>query len=99
MKRISTILLCGLLGLSLTGCASGGTSSATATAGTAAGTNDQTVLKVSGLDGGYGTDGWNAVAEAFTEETGIKVELDLEKNIAETLRPVLTSGKNVPDVI
>lgn len=99
IKRISTILLCGLLGLSLTGCASGGTSSATATAGTAAGTNDQTVLKVSGLDGGYGTDGWNAVAEAFTEETGIKVELDLEKNIAETLRPVLTSGKNVPDVI
>ena len=62
-------------------------------------TEETTVLKVSGLDGGYGSEGWAAVATAFEEETGIKVELNLEKNIAETLRPVLTSGKDVPDVI
>lgn len=62
-------------------------------------TEETTVLKVSGLDGGYGSEGWAAVATTFEEETGIKVELNLEKNIAETLRPVLTSGKDVPDVI
>ena len=30
---------------------------------------------------------------------GCKVELQFEKNIADTLRPVITSGKDVPDVI
>lgn len=103
MKRFVNLLLCGLMSLTLTACSSGSSataSSSTSTAPTAAadGGSDIT-LKVAGLDGGYGTDGWNAVAEAFTAETGIKVELDLEKNIAETLRPVLTSGKNIPDVI
>lgn len=57
------------------------------------------VLKVSGLNGGYGTAGWEAVAKAFEAETGVKVELTLEKNIAETLRPIITSGKDIPDVI
>ena len=56
-------------------------------------------LKLSGLDGGYGKEGWEAVAAEFEKETGGKVELTLEKNIAETLRPVLTSGKNIPDLI
>ena len=56
-------------------------------------------LKIAGLDGGYGTKGWEAVAKAFEEQTGAKVELQFEKNIAETLRPVITSGKDVPDII
>ncbi|MGB4984249.1 MAG: carbohydrate ABC transporter substrate-binding protein [Erysipelotrichaceae bacterium] len=56
-------------------------------------------LKIAGLDGGYGTKGWEAVAKAFEEQTGAKVELQFEKNIADTLRPVLTSGKDVPDLI
>lgn len=63
------------------------------------GSEEGQVLKLSGLDGGYGKEGWEAVAAEFEKETGIKVELNLEKNIAETLRPVLTSGKNVPDLI
>lgn len=56
-------------------------------------------LKVAGLDGGYGTKGWEAVAKKFEELKGCKVELQFEKNIADTLRPVITSGKDVPDVI
>lgn len=56
-------------------------------------------LKIAGLDGGYGTAGWEAVAKKFEEVKGCKVELQFEKNIADTLRPVLTSGKDVPDVI
>lgn len=56
-------------------------------------------LKIAGLDGGYGTKGWEAVAKKFEELKGCKVELQFEKNIADTLRPVITSGKDVPDVI
>lgn len=60
---------------------------------------DSKTLRISGLNGGYGTEGWEAVAKAFEEKTGVKVELTLEKNIAEVLRPVITSGKDVPDLI
>ena len=56
-------------------------------------------LKIAGLDGGYGTKGWEAVAKKFEEAKGCKVELQFEKNIADTLRPVITSGKDVPDII
>jgi len=56
-------------------------------------------LKIAGLNGGYGTAGWEAVVKAFEEKTGAKVELQLEKNIADVLRPVITSGKDVPDLI
>lgn len=89
MKKLFVLLISALL--LVTGC--------TTTEKVEETTEETTVLKVSGLDGGYGSEGWAAVATAFEEETGIKVELNLEKNIAETLRPVLTSGKDVPDVI
>ena len=56
-------------------------------------------LKIAGLDGGYGTKGWQAVAKKFEESKGCKIELQFEKNIADTLRPVITSGKDVPDII
>ncbi|WP_243343140.1 carbohydrate ABC transporter substrate-binding protein [Anaerococcus sp. AGMB09787] len=55
-------------------------------------------LKVAGLDGGYGTDGWNAVIAKFEEMTGATVESKFEKNISEVLRPEIQSG-NTPDVI
>lgn len=55
-------------------------------------------LKIAGLDGGYGKKGWEAVVKAFEEKTGAKVELTLEKNIAETLRTQIQSGQ-VPDLI
>ncbi len=98
MKRISKILLSLTMMASLAACSSSTGSSATAAA-TEGASEEQTVIKFAGLDGGYGTAGWEAVAAAFEKETGIKVELQMEKNIAETLRPVLTSGKDVPDVI
>ncbi len=98
MKRISKILLSLTMMASLAACSSSTGSSATAAA-TEGASGEQTVIKFAGLDGGYGTAGWEAVAAAFEKETGIKVELQMEKNIAETLRPVLTSGKDVPDVI
>ncbi len=98
MKKLVALLCTGLMLVSLVGCSkpadNGGDGTATATTDPNA-----PVLKIAGLDGGYGTAGWEAVAKAFEAKEGVKVELQLEKNIAETLRPVITSGKNVPDII
>lgn len=85
MKKILISLLAVLL--IATGCGSKGDD-----------TPGEEVLKISGIETGYGTKGWEAVVAAFEEETGIKVELTLEKNIHEGLRAQLTAG-NAPDLI
>ncbi|MEG0177770.1 carbohydrate ABC transporter substrate-binding protein [Anaerorhabdus sp.] len=97
MKKLVSLLLSGLLLVSIAGCSSAPKTEGET--GTTEGDATTEVLKIAGLDGGYGTAGWEAVAKAFEEKEGVKVELQLEKNIAETLRPVITSGKNVPDII
>lgn len=55
-------------------------------------------LKVAGLDGGYGTEGWTKVTEGFEKLTGATVEAKFEKNIYEVIRPEIQAG-NAPDVI
>jgi N-acetylglucosamine transport system substrate-binding protein len=97
MKKLVSLLLSGLLLVSIAGCSSAPKTEGET--GTTEGDATTEVLKIAGLDGGYGTAGWEAVAKAFEEKEGVKVKLQLEKNIAETLRPVITSGKNVPDII
>ncbi len=57
-----------------------------------------TVLKISGLDGGFGKKGWEAVTQAFEKKEGVKVELRLEKNIADILRSEVQAG-TYPDLI
>lgn len=109
----SLVFMSSILALSLTACTNNqnaatqattaantqAESKAEETTAAAAETKTDAVITLSGLDGGYGKAGWEAVAAAYEKQTGVKVELNLEKNIAETLRPVLTSGKNVPDLI
>lgn len=57
------------------------------------------VLKISGLDGGYGVEHWEELVSRFeSANPGIKIELTLEKNIAEILRPQI-QAKNLPDLI
>lgn len=55
-------------------------------------------LRVAGLDGGYGVEGWNKVIADFEKLTGAKVEAQFEKNIYEVIRPEIQAG-NAPDVI
>ena len=55
-------------------------------------------LTLAGLDGGYGTKGWEKVIANFEEMTGAKVEYRFEKNIYDTIRPEIQAG-NAPDVI
>lgn len=91
MKKLVTLGLSTLMVASvLTGC--GGSKEAPKTP-------SDKKLQIAGLDGGYGKAGWEAVAKAFTEKTGVEVELTLEKNIAEVLRPKIQAGTEVPDLI
>ena len=56
-------------------------------------------LKVAGLNGGYGVEHWQAIADKFeASHPGVKVELTLEKNIEDVLRPQI-QAKNVPDIM
>lgn len=63
------------------------------------GKTEEKVLKIAGLDGGYGKEHWIAVAEKFeANNPGVKVELTLEKNIEDVLRPQI-QAMNVPDLM
>lgn len=61
--------------------------------------SEEKVLKIAGLNGGYGTEHWKELAAKFeAANPGVKVQLTLEKNIADVLRPQI-QAKNVPDII
>lgn len=84
MKKLMAVLLVGLLVLA--GCS------------TKAPEEKSNKLSVYGLEGGYGKEGWEKVVAAFSDKYEIEVELKLEKNIADVLRPQI-QAKDVPDVI
>ncbi len=56
------------------------------------------VLKVSVLESAYGKTMWEEVCKAFTEETGIEVELTAEANLEEVISPAMQGG-DYPDVV
>ena len=56
------------------------------------------VVKVAVVETAYGADMWNDVAAAFEKETGVKVELTIDKNIEDVIQPQMKSGE-YPDVI
>lgn len=88
MKKLLTAGLSVAMAASmLAGCSTGGTTDA-----------DSNTLKIAGLEGGYGTAGWEAVIKAFEEKEGVKVESNFSSKIADELRPNLQAG-DVPDLI
>ena len=56
------------------------------------------VVKVAVVETAYGADMLNDVAAAFEKETGVKVELTIDKNIEDIIQPQMKSGE-YPDVI
>lgn len=59
------------------------------------------VLKVAALSSGYEETGpgmWQEICDAFTAETGIQVELTLEKNIEDVISASMQGG-DYPDVV
>ena len=91
MKKLLTLSLAGLLAVGAIGCSKKEAASSQKE-------SEETTLHISCLDGGYGTKGWEAVVKAFEEKEGVKVDLRLEKNIADTLRSEVQAGK-YPDLV
>ncbi|MEG0564499.1 extracellular solute-binding protein, partial [Anaerorhabdus sp.] len=56
-------------------------------------------LTIAGLDGGYGTEGWKQVIAKFEAANGVKVNATFDKKISDVVRPKITAGKDVPDII
>lgn len=92
MKKTLTIVLSLLL--LITGCGKNEDSGDTADTDT----DTDEKLVIYGLESGYGTEGWEKVVESFSEEFDVDVELVLEKNIDEVLRPKI-QAEEIPDLI
>ncbi len=111
MKKILSVLLAAsMVMVMLAGCTStsGGEGSGTTSAegaGTAAGDTaggDEaqagTTITVAAIETAYGSDMWAQVCEAFTEQTGIEVELITDKNLEDVIGASMKAG-DYPDVI
>lgn len=59
---------------------------------------ETTTIKVAAIETAYGQDMWKEVCAAFTEETGIKVELIMDKVLEDVIGPSMQNGE-YPDVI
>lgn len=55
-------------------------------------------ITVAALQSAYGADMWTKVAEAFTAQTGIEVELIVDKNLEDVIGPSMKAG-TYPDFV
>ena len=104
MKRISRrnfLKVAGVgaaaLGLAACGGAASSTAPSTASSAASAAAEDVTI-KVAAIETGYGAEMWKKVTEAFTAETGIKVELTTDKKLEDVIGPSMQGG-DYPDVV
>ena len=104
-KRLFSILMClTLAATSLVGCGGGATEEGTTTETTTENTEttetttEDVTISVAAIETAYGSEIWVKVAEAFTAETGIKVELTTDKNLEDVIGPSMQGGE-YPDVI
>ena len=108
-KKLLGLTLAGALSLSLlAGCSNGTSSNPTpAPATQAPGAESQApapqpagdvTIKVAAIETSYGTEVWQQVADAFTAQTGIKVELVVDKKLEDVVGPAMQGGE-FPDVI
>ena len=92
-KKLLSALLCVAMVASLVvGCgakeeAPAETPAATEEEAPAAEDAAEVTIKVAAIETAYGSDMWKEVCEAFTAETGIKVELTTDKNLEDVIGP------------
>ena len=55
-------------------------------------------IKVAAIETGYGAEMWKKVTEAFTAQTGIKVDLTTDKKLEDVIGPSMQGG-DYPDVV
>ena len=86
------------LGLAACGGSSSSTASSTASSAAASAPAADVTIKVAAIETGYGADMWKKVTEAFTAQTGIKVELTTDKKLEDVIGPSMQGG-DYPDVV
>ena len=107
MKKIIALLLACVMVLGLAAC--GGSETPATTAAPAADTEapateapaQDVTISVAALESGYEVacpGMWQEVCDAFTEVTGIKVELTVDKNLEDVIGPAMQGGE-FPDVV
>ncbi len=94
MKKVLSIMLVLAMALSLVACG-GAASSTPAESGSAAPAGK---IQVAALEAAYGADMWKEIADAFTEQTGIEVELTTDKKLEDVIGPAMQNG-DFPDVV
>ena len=100
MKKTIALLLALVLALGmLAGCGSSEPAEAPAAdSGDTAAEAPAAEISVAAIETAYGSEIWQKVAEAFTAETGIKVNLTTDKNLEDVIGPAMQGGE-FPDVI
>ena len=91
----------GAAALSLAACGGAASSTASSTASSAATSSAvaaDVTIKVAAIETGYGAEMWKKVAEAFTAQTGIKVDLTTDKKLEDVIGPSMQGG-DYPDVV
>ena len=97
MKKLSLLLASCLMVGSLAGC--GSTDKEEPSTGGDDTAVEKTVLKIAALEGGYGTEHWNKLEEAYeAENENVDIELTIAPNLEEVIRPQIQAG-NAPDLI
>lgn len=110
-KRLLALILAAVMTLSLAACAGGSSDSSSTPAESTSASAESTsapaestsaaaagTIKVAALESAYGADLWKEVSDAFTAETGIEVELTIDKKLEDVIRPGINAG-DLPDVV
>ena len=104
-KKVLSLALAATMSLSLLSACGGGNdapagASNSPTGGTPSTGGDLsgTTIQVAAIETSYGTEVWQQVAEAFTAQTGINVELVTDKKLEDVIGPAMQGGE-YPDVI
>ena len=95
-KRILSVLLCAVMVLSMLTACGGGNNGGGNTEQN--GGETAKTIKVAAIETAYGAQMWKDVAAAFEAETGIKVELTIDKNLEDLIGPSMQGG-SCPDVV
>ena len=86
------------LGLAACGGSSSSTASSAASSSAASAAAENVTIKVAAIETGYGAEMWKKVTEAFTAQTGIKVDLTTDKKLEDVIGPSMQGG-DYPDVV
>ena len=102
MKKILALLLALTMSMALVACGgnntNGGNNDAGNNNGDANNNNKDVTIKVAAIETAYGSQVWQDVCDAFTAETGIKVELTTDKNLEDVISGPMQNGE-FPDVV